>query len=1079
MSNPLFGLLVASDPQLARLGQLAERYLLDDPNTALLKLRQFAELLAQSVSARAGIPAVQGASQYDLLRNLSREGVLPQQVFTVFDTVRREGNAANHALQGDEARALDVLKFCWILGVWYLQTFVDAGYQCDEFVTPTPTATLSRLELEQLRQEVEAAKDEAQRHLDALEAQAPLLERAKLLRASEQAAKALPLNENEVRKLIDLQLEALGWEVDSQQVRHAKGTRPEKGKNKAIAEWPTQSGPADYVFFVGLLPVGVVEAKKHTADVATALEQAKRYSRDFQPSSASEVSLQLPLLGGPWGEYQIPFVFASNGRPYLKQQHTQSGVWFRDVRRSQNPAKPLGGWYSPEGLSNLLKMDLNAAESKLEQQPFDYDFQLRPFQIAAIRAVEQGISSGRREMLLAMATGTGKTKTCIALVYRLLKAQRFARILFLVDRSALGEQAENAFKDTRMENLQTFADIFGLQTSGSVALEAGNSVQITTVQGMVRRLMYPSEGSPPLAVDAYDCIVIDECHRGYTLDRELSEVEQTFRDEADYVSKYRRVLEYFDALKVGLTATPALHTVQIFGEPIYSYSYREAVLDGYLIDHGPPLQIVTELSQEGINWAAGEEVKMVDTSSGELLLYQTPDDIGLEISSFNRKVITEGFNRAVCLELARHIDPASLEKTLVFCANDDHASLVVTLLKEAFTAQYGEVDDDAVVKITGKADDPLGLIKRYKNERLPTVAVTVDLLTTGIDVAQICNLVFLRRVGSRILFEQMLGRATRRCDKIGKEIFRIYDAVRAYEALEEFTSMKPVVTNPKISFAQLEGELLSAPDHATLEVVREQLTAKLQAKRGHLSESARQDFVAVSGMTPEVFVETLRSQPLEGLAAWYGAFAGLGEFLDRKNLSNARTLLISEHPDQVIHSEYGYGKAQRPQDYLESFADYLRQNQDRLPALLALLTRPSDLKRSELRSLVLELDRANFTEAMLESAWRETQGVDIAARVVGFIRGVALQEPLLSFEARVDAALRRILSSQNWSQPQRTWLSRIAAQTKANLVVDREALEDKAGVFQREGGSYDRLNRLFEGHLLEVLQKFNAEVWAA
>ena len=854
----------------------------------------------------------------------------------------------------------------------------------------------------------------------------------------------------------------------------SKGVRPEKGKNRAIAEWPTASGPADYVLFIGLMPVGVVEAKRQNVDVSSSLEQSKRYSRTFSLSSAEGILSP----GGPWGDYRVPFAYASNGRPYLAQLRTGSGVWFRDLRRPQNLAAPLNGWHTPEGLSALLKLDLDAAEARLETEPLEYDLGLRPYQKDAIKAVESGIAKGQRELLLAMATGTGKTKTCIALVYRLLKAQRFSKILFLVDRSALGEQAGNAFKDTRMENLQTFADIFGLSTLEDAGLTAGAAVQVATVQGLVRRLLYPSEATP-LQVDAYDCIVIDECHRGYTLDRELGELEATFRDEADYVSKYRRVLEHFDAVKIGLTATPALHTVDIFGKPVYTYSYREAVLDGYLIDHGPPTQIKTQLSEAGIQWEAGAEVKVYNPRDGQISLYQTPDDIGLEVSSFNRQVITEGFNRAVCGELARQIDPSGLEKTLIFCANDAHADLVVTLLKEAFQDQYGEVDDDAVVKITGTSDKPSSLIRRYKNERLPSVAVTVDLLTTGIDVPAICNLVFLRRVGSRILFEQMLGRATRRCDSIGKEIFRIYDAVWAYEALEEFNSMKPVVVNPEFDFSQLERELLNSSGNEMTGFVRDQLVARLQAKKGHLNESAKQDFETACGMTPEAFLSALRSQPLETVSDWYTQYAGLGELLDRKGLSTARPILISEHQDRVLSVESGYGKAQRPQDYLESFAAYLIENRDRLPALLTLLTRPRDLKRKELRSLLLELDRAGFTEPMLGSAWREVKGVDIAARAIGFVRGMALEEPLQAFEARVDAALGRILSSKTWTVPQRKWLERIAAQTKANLVVDREALEDPAGVFKREGGGLLRLDRVFEGRLLETLDLFNYAIWAA
>ena len=224
-----------------------------------------------------------------------------------------------------------------------------------------------------------------------------------------------------------------------------------------------------------------------------------------------------------------------------------------------------------------------------------------------------------------MATGTGKTKTCIALIYRLLKAKRFRRILFLVDRSALGEQAANAFKDTRMERLQTFADIFGIKELEVQAPDDDTAVHLATVQGMVQRVLYPSDGTPPPPIDQYDCIIVDECHRGYLLDRELSDTELSFRGYDDYVSKYRRVLDYFDAVKVGLTATPALHTTQIFGTPVFAYGYREAVVDGYLVDYEPPIQVHTLLSGQGIAWKAGEEVKVYNTARQQIELFKTPD----------------------------------------------------------------------------------------------------------------------------------------------------------------------------------------------------------------------------------------------------------------------------------------------------------------------------------------------------------------------------------------------------------------------------------------------------------------------
>src|SRR6185503_3849585 len=195
------------------------------------------------------------------------------------------------------------------------------------------------------------------------------------------------------------------------------------------------------------MPLAAVEAKRKSIDVAAALDQAKRYSRDFLTKNICE------LPEGPWHEFRIPFAFSTNGRPYLEQLRTQSGIWACDVRRPQNLSAPMDGWYSPEGLREKFKQNIDAAEKKLEEIGFSFGFPLRHYQRDAILAVENAVKNEQRNVLLAMATGTGKTKTCIALVYRLLKAKRFRRILFLVDRNALGEQAANAFKDTRMESV--------------------------------------------------------------------------------------------------------------------------------------------------------------------------------------------------------------------------------------------------------------------------------------------------------------------------------------------------------------------------------------------------------------------------------------------------------------------------------------------------------------------------------------------------------------------------------------------------------------------------------------------------
>lgn len=1075
-SSANFSHLQAYDEQLVLLGALAEKYFADDPNTSLIKMRQFGELLAKHVATQMGLyDTEKEESQYELLRRLRDEGALTYETYQLFGEIRRMGNVANHANQGDQATALNILKMGWQLGVWFQRTFVKADFKATDFVEPSAISETDALlvEREKLAEQVEKATAKVEALLQKQQAEAEKKRSTtleKYRRAATTASQFVRLDEAQTRQIIDAQLRAAGWEADTVNLRYNNGTQPERSRNLAIAEYPTASGPADYVLFIGLMPVAVVEAKRKNVDVSAALVQAKRYSRDIFLMD----DMQAP--GDGWGEYKIPFAFSSNGRPYLKQLETHSGIWFVDLRRSTNLSHALDGWYTPDGLKELLKRDEVAAHEQLESESFDYGFTLRYYQKDAIRAAENGIAEGRREMLLAMATGTGKTKTCIALIYRLLKVQRFKRILFLVDREALGEQAANAFKDTRMDSIQSFADIFGIKELDETTPDSDTAVQIATVQGMVKRVLYPSENATPPAVDQYDCIVVDECHRGYLLDRELSDTELSFRSYEDYISKYRRVIEYFDAVKVGLTATPALHTTQIFGAPIYTYTYREAVIDGFLIDHEPPIQIKTKLLNDGITWQAGEEVKVFDPRTQQIDLHMLPDEVHLDVDSFNRRVITRPFNEVVCKYLAQEIDPFSKQKTLIFCVNDKHADMVVDLLKRAFQAQYGSVDDDAIVKITGTADKPLELIRRYKNERNPTISVTVDLLTTGVDVPEIFNIVFLRRVNSRILFEQMLGRATRLCPEVEKETFRVFDAVRLYEALEGVTAMKPVVVDPQLTFSQLMAEMTSVNDEAVRKLLREQFLAKFQRKKRRLSDENVRDFESVVGLSPEVFGQKLSQMSLDEVAGWFTENTQLGEILDRIN-PDQRPMLISEHPDAFVGAERGYGAAEKPEDYLKSFGEFIKTHRDEIPALMTVLTRPRELTRKQLRELAMELDRAGFSEANITTAWREMTNQDIAAHIIGFIRHLATGDPLVPYEQRVDWALSQILAARQWRQPQRDWLMKIAAQTKANVIVDRDALDDPDLIFSRDGGGFARLDKMFDGQLTETLETFNDLIW--
>jgi type I restriction enzyme R subunit len=843
----------------------------------------------------------------------------------------------------------------------------------------------------------------------------------------------------------------------------------------AVAEWPTASGPADYALFYGLHCLGTVEAKRKRKNVSAAIDQAERYARDIALAEG-----EAEPSGGPWDAYRVPFVFATNGRPYLKQIETESGIWFRDTRKATNHRRALTDWPSPDGLKGRLEIDVEAAQEALKTQPMVFGFPLRPYQQQAIEAVEQHLAQGRRDLLVAMATGTGKTKLSIALLYRLLNAKRFRRVCFVVDRSALGQQTGGEFASTKVVGTKTFADIFDLKGLEAIGPEPETKVHICTIQGLVRRVLYSddaapgSQQSPP--IDQYDLILIDECHRGYLLDRELSDAELSFRSEADYISKYRRVLEHFDAVKIGLTATPALHTVQIFGDPVFTYSYREAVVDGYLIDHEPPVQITTALAQAGIHFAKGDQVEMLDTQTGKIDLAHAPDEIDFEVEAFNRQVVTVNFNKVVAEELTRHIDPDLPGKTLIFAVSDAHADIVVDQLKQAFRDRYGEIEDAAIRKLTGSVDRVSGLIRSYRNDDLPKIAVTVDLLTTGIDVPKITNLVFLRRVNSRILYEQMLGRATRRCDEIGKETFRIFDAVDLYPHLQNLTDMRPVVVNPAISLEQLFEELATVEKEDHQAEIRDQILVKMRRRLRKLSGEARAQFEANAGESPEATLKRLTEEPLADSAAWLGSKPGLGRILDWDPDGYGPVVVpISHHEDRVAEVARGYGTASKPEDFLDGFTSYVRNNVNKIAALTLVVQRPRDLTRAQLRELRLALDKLGYSDANLRRAWQDARNEEIAASIIGFVRQAALGDALIPFDERVRAAMHRIFAKHPWTDPQRKWLKRIAEQVAREIVVDREALDHEP--FRAHGG-FKRLNKVFEGRLESVLGELNEALWS-
>ncbi|MGY8679575.1 type I restriction-modification system endonuclease [Bradyrhizobium sp. UFLA05-153] len=538
------------------------------------------------------------------------------------------------------------------------------------------------------------------------------------------------------------------------------------------------------------------------------------------------------------------------------------------------------------------------------------------------------------------------------------------------------------------------------------------------------------------------------------------------------------MLEYFDAVKIGLTATPALHTTEIFGDPIFTYSYRQAVIDGYLIDHEPPIRIETALARAGIVFAKDEPVELLNTATGEVDLAHAPDEIRYDVEKFNKQVVTTDFNRVVAEELANHIDPHDrmAGKTLVFAATDAHADIVVAEIKKAFAKKWGEIDDAAVRKITGSVDRVGTLIRSYRNDADPRIAVTVDLLTTGVDIPSITNLVFLRRVNSRILYEQMIGRATRLCPEIEKEVFRIFDAVDLYPHLQNLTEMKPVVVNPSITFAQLVKEMVGSQEDAHRESVRQQLAVKLRRILKKTPSEVRAKYEGVAGEAPEATLKRLLDSKPAELAKWLSPRTGIGAILDWQGdgEGSPRLIPISPHTDKVVAVTRGYGDAKKPEDFLEGFRDYVQKNINQIAALKIVEQRPRDLTRADLRALRTALDQKGYSEANLRRAWADAKNVDIAASIVGFVRQAALGDPLIAYADRVRDALQRVLQARKWSDPQKRWLRRIGEQVEKEIIVDRDALDRDP--FAADGG-FARLNKVFDGELERVLSDINEEMW--
>lgn len=493
----------------------------------------------------------------------------------------------------------------------------------------------------------------------------------------------------------------------------------------------------------------------------------------------------------------------------------------------------------------------------------------------------------------------------------------------------------------------------------------------------------------------------------------------------------------------------------------------------------PPHRLPTKLSTEGIHYKKGDIVARYDPVTGEITNSELlEDELDFDVDAFNRQVITEPFNRTVLAEIARDIDPESPDvqgKTLIFAVNDDHADLIVKILKEIYT-EMG-VDNDAIMKITGsvgggnkkKVKDA---IKRFKNERFPSVVVTVDLLTTGIDVPAITTLVFMRRVKSRILFEQMMGRATRRCPKIHKTHFEIYDPVGVYDSLEAVNTMKPVVANPSATFEQLLDGLEVLEDERQVQNQIDQIIAKLQRQRRRMDAETMEHFVSMTGgQDPDQFISDIQQRKPEDAKNRLLAHAELFKMLARFKPDGRRSVVISDHEDELLEHSRGYGKGSKPEDYLDAFADYVKTNLNEIAALNIVCTRPKELTREGLKSLRLTLDREGFTTQQLNTAVSQMTNEEITADIISLIRRYAIGSTLISHEARIRRAVDKLKKAHKFSKQELNWITRMEKYLMEESVLNVTVF-DEDGRFKAQGG-FAKINRVFGNNLESIILELN------
>lgn len=884
---------------------------------------------------------------------------------------------------------------------------------------------------------------------------------------------------------IDPQLDSQGWKV----VSFDPAVSLSELQECAIAEFPTENGPADYALCLDGQIVGVIEAKKVSVGPQNVLTQAGRYSQGVRESSVS------------YGEgFKAPLLYSTNGEI----------IWFQDIRIPLNNSRRVKHFHTPGALRELLSRDEKASWRSLAELEFR-EGAVRPYQQAAILAVEQAIRDRKRQMMVVMATGTGKTRTTIQQAYRLMKSGVAKRILFLVDRRALAAQTVRAFASFECEPGLKFDKTYEIysQRFQQADLDGESSepfdpkvlpnryltdpqpgdafVYVSTIQrmainlfgrqGMLEGLGETEDDAAELniPIHAFDLIIADECHRGYSRKEEAI---------------WRDTLDHFDAIKVGLTATPAAHTVAYFGEPVFRYSYSQAVEEGYLVDYDV-VKVRSEVRIEGVTLKEGERVEVVDTEKGTIHnIDYLEDEVSYDASAIEARITAPNSNRKIIEELRKHAEAHEAEfgrfpKTLIFAANDlqhtSHANQLVSLCREIFGR-----GDGFVTKITGAkdVDRPLQRIKEFRNRPEPKIAVTVDLLTTGVDIPEIEFLVFLRPVKSRILFEQMLGRGTRLCNTVvgpAKSHFVIFDCFDG-TLIEGFRNASGMTIDaPICDPVPVEDVIDNIWNNERRDYNVRVLAKRLRRIDKEITGEGRIKFLE---FTNELDLSEFANQLENLLKSEFGSTMDLlrnpdfQQFLKQYPRPNREFVIATGVEDEVSSERLIRYKDRdlRPADYLEEFSRFVAENRSQVEALSILLEKPEGWRTETLKELRSALRQAQFPEERVREAVALAKHKALAD-IISMVKHAADEaKPLLTAEERVNAALESLMADSEFTTEQRDWLNLIRRRLIADLAIMPQDFELHP---LADRGGFLGANKAFGGKLAEVLDRINWAVASA